>query len=92
MQQRELRLARETAAQVLVGGTLFVGAERTVSVASELFNRQALASRRQRRSQDFIFHRFTAAASFRFALTIYALAPLVLVKPSAAVIASSRIS
>ena len=79
-------------ADVPVGGRLFVGAERAVGVASQLFNRQALVARRQRRSQDFIFHRFTAAVSFRLALTMYALAPLVLVKPSAAVIASSRIS
>src|SRR6185503_6918678 len=88
----ELRLAVETAPDVEQGRRLFVGAERAVSVAAELFRRQALSARNERRTQDFVFHRFTAAFNFRLALTMYALAPLVLVRPSAVVTASSRMS
>ena len=91
-QERKLRLAAETAANVRFGNGPLLDTERAVGVASQLFDRQALVARTKRRSQDFVFHRITAAFSFRLALTMYALAPLALVKPSDVVIASSRMS
>src|SRR6185503_112341 len=81
--QRELRPAVETSPDVRGGRRLLLDPERAVRVTGELFGRQAPCARDERRPQDFAFHRFIAAFNLRLALTMYALAPLVLVSPSA---------
>src|SRR5713101_1957651 len=91
-QQCELRLTIQALADVRAGGAAFVRVERVVCVPSELLDGEAFGARFERCLQEFTFHRFTAALNFRLALTMYALAPLALVRPSAAVIASSRMS
>src|SRR6185503_7018664 len=66
--------------------------EHAVGVADELARRQARGARDERCPQEFPGHRFIAAFSLRLALTMYALAPLGLVRPSAVVIASRVMS
>src|SRR3954447_18052606 len=83
LHQRELGLTGETVRQMSRGGALLLAVERSVRVATNLVEREALVAGCQRRFQDVVFHRLTAAFSFRLALTINALAPLVLVSPSA---------
>src|SRR6478736_3793390 len=92
LQQRELGLARCAAADMRRDVGALDRRQRAVGVTAENIECRTIGTRAKRLRQDFRFHFLMAALNLRRALTMYAFAPLALVRPSCAVIASSRIS